>query len=46
VVVEVDLKILQHLLLAQTNQEDLVVVELVNLILQIDRLEEQEIHLL
>ena len=41
-----DLKILQHLLLAQTNQEDLVVVELVNLILQIDRLEEQEIHLL
>ena len=41
-----DLKILQYLLLVQTNQEDLVVVELVNLILQIDRLEEQEIHLL
>jgi hypothetical protein len=42
--VEVALKVLQSLLLVVINQEDLVVVEVVNLILQIDRLEEQETH--
>ena len=41
-----ELKILQYLLLVQTNQEDLAAVELVNLILRVEWLEEQEIHLL